>query len=141
MKFKEIKEEIQSIEARYRTKGFYVESKYFDQAYRLKLSDKQKQAVIRDGVYDNKINEQDVKITSFDVLFEVDGSTYLLFVSDYTLDDYLPRLREVELLIDEFFAGNYTFSEDRWLFWKKKYLDIKIHDNVYHFLKTNQAKA
>jgi len=125
---------------KYRRSGFTVEFQSDDSNYEAIINKDDKKAIIRDGmVRGDAWNKKPPKDTSFDVLFITNGTTFLKYMSDYPMDQYPIRITEAFNFIDNFFAENYTITNERYFyFWNKDYMHICVNDEISHLLGVHQ---
>jgi hypothetical protein len=132
---------LEQIKEEYSKQGYDAQLEVDPQTnkYELLLADKNGRAVTyRDGYREGKARGAAVEITSFDILFSTKRGTFLDYVSDYPIEEYMERLDESLELVNNFFTGQYTISDEKYLiFWRKKYLNISSKSGTHHFIKVN----
>lgn len=139
MIFEDVIEVLRKRLEQYKKDGYSTHLREDGSNYDARISRADKAVVIRDGYYgDARRNSKPPAITSFDVLLSIGRSTYLSYISDYPLEEYPDRMQDAFDLADNFFAGNYTTSEERsMLFWHRKYLNVNVNGEILSLLETH----
>jgi hypothetical protein len=141
MEFSQIIELLSDYTQKYSNQDFDVYMQSDDFGYEVIIGTLKKGVIIRDGYVDGKArSNKKPTITSFDMIFLIDGQSFLNYVSDYDLSEYGERLQEVFSLIDSFYADDYTITKERRFLLgtrPKIYLNIPKSGNTHHFLRTH----